>query len=217
MDQEQATRLIARGLFLETLISSLENALLTVGVSPSEVENFKSQLTGGQPAGDGGDAAGAAKKEKKVDKILLLTGEEVDAEVKSEKTQGGRTRNFIKIGRKTVLLSRKKGRWQERSKAQRDFSNYQLTSQDKELLQQLVELSSKNQKPGFMDLANALNKSRGQLLGRYRNVSGAGYVEKIGDAVVLTAKGKEVAAGLGGAPTAATKARRSKAKPARKK
>jgi len=216
MDQEQATRLIARGLFLETLISSLENALLTVGVSPAEVENFKSQLGAGQSGEGAGDAEGGAKKEKKTEPILLSDGTSVDAEVKTEKTDGGRTRNYIKLGRRRVLLSKKKGRWQERSKAQRDFSSYQPNDQDKELLQRLNELSSKKEKPGFMDLANALGKTRGQLLGRYRNVFGAGYVEKVGDKVSLTSKGKEMVASLGSSAPAA-KAQRRAARSGRKK
>jgi hypothetical protein len=217
MDQEQATRLIARGLFLETLISSLESALLTVGVSPSEVENFKSQLTGAPPSGEPAEAAAPSKKEKKTDTVLLANGNQVEAEVKSERTKGGRTRNYIRIGRKRILLSRKKGRWQERAKAKRDFSNYVLTSTDKELLQRLGELVSKTGKPGFMDLANALGKTRGQLLGHYRNVYGAGYVEKVNGKVLLTDKGRQYVASLGGAAKASAKtARRGSAKTRKK-
>lgn len=211
MDKEQANRLIARGLFLDTLISSIEKALLTVGVSPAEVENFKSQL-GGDGAASDGSAAAPAKKEKKTDKVFLSNGDEIDAEVKSDKTTAGRTRNYIQIGRKKVLLAKKGGRWQERAKAQRDFSGYVLTQEDADVVLALANLLEQGKSPNFMDIANSLGKSRGQLLGRYRNVSGSGYVAKDGNTYALTEKGRDFVASR----TASAAPVKRKAKGARK-
>ena len=66
-----------------------------------------------------------------------------------------------------------------------------ITGKDEELLVRLYDFNSKGVNPRFMELAAALGKSRGQLLGRYRTVSGAGYVAKSGDSYALTQKGKD--------------------------
>ena len=191
MDKDQqaanANTVIREG--LSGLFSSMAKLLSAFGVSAPAFEDIQTQMAGGQRS-SGDDAT--AKKDKKSDKITLADGKEVEAEVKHEETKGGRTRHFIKIGRKKVLLAASKnGRWKERTKARRDFTGYTPTPKDEELLVRLYDFNSKGVSPRFMELAAALGKTRGQLLGRYRTVSGAGYVAKSGDSYALTQKGKD--------------------------
>jgi len=186
-DQQGNAAVIREG--LSGLFSSMAKLLSAFGGSVPGFEDIQTQMAGGQRS-SGDDAA--AKKDKKADKITLADGKEIDAEVKHEETKGGRTHHFIKIGRKKVLLAASKnGRWKERTKARRDFTGYSPTPKDEELLVRLYDFNSKGVNPRFMELAAALGKSRGQLLGRYRTVSGAGYVAKSGDSYALTQKGKD--------------------------
>lgn len=200
MEQDQQ-RSPGHGVIVEGvhgLFSSLAKILSGIGATgaaSSVLENLKSHLPGAtaeaQPSetASAEDAAPQPKKEKKVDKIILATGDMIEGEVKSEKTEGGRTRNYVMQGRDKVLVTKTREGWIERKKAPRNFETYNLTAQDEEIISRLGELNAQGETPSFMALADSLGKSRGQLLGRYRNLNGAGYVAKSDGAYTLTPKG----------------------------
>ncbi len=178
MDREQARRL-ALGYLFEGFLSSIENALTRAGTSPEDVRDLLDSERGRLSAFSGPvGAMEEAEPEPIVGTVSLADDRELEVEIKQEMTKGGRTRYFTWVDDEKILLTKVKEGWRPRKKAVRDFSSYELTEEDKAIIFKLADFRKKGKSPFFLELANSLDLSIGKLLGRYRNVSGAGYVEK---------------------------------------
>jgi hypothetical protein len=182
---------------LRDLLRSAERIVSALGASPGVVEAAEAETETETETGAAASAepaapsAAAAAPRKRTETVTLANGDQVEAEVRSEKTGGDRTRNYIMSGRKKIFVVRRGGQWKQRAKATRDFSSYVPSPQDAELVLALGRLNEQGQTPDFKAWGAALGKTHGELLGRYRTVKGGGLVEKSGDGYVLTQRGRD--------------------------
>lgn len=173
----QHSEVYALGLVFKGIIDVVNGTIGTAG-------NMLEYFAGMSPAAGMATAVAANQAQgaepAKPQTVALASGEKVEAQIQSDRTQGGRGRNYIEHGGRRIVVALDGGFWRERKRPSSTFPNYQLKEADKPVLAALAAGPKT-----YKELVAALGMSEAkQLLGRYRTLQAAGLITRDENGVI---------------------------------